>query len=261
MRHRGPDDEGWYATATASASATGGSRSSTSPPAGTSRWRTRTARSGITYNGELYNYRELRRRARSARGHRFRSRTDTEVVAPRLRGVGRRLPASASTACSRSRSGTREQRAASSPATASASSRSTTRARRPLRLRLRDQGDARGRRAARASTPQALVEYFTFQNIFSDRTLFAGVHAAARRACADRRPTPTASSVRRYWDFEFDPDGSRSLERVGRARCATRFEAAVDRQLVERRAGRQLSLRRHGLGLDRRASPRSASRA
>ena len=67
-----------------------------------SRWRATTARSSLTYNGEIYNFRELRRELRAAgapvpldRRHRGRP--------ARVRALGRRLPSSGSTACSRSR--------------------------------------------------------------------------------------------------------------------------------------------------------------
>ena len=48
------------------------------PPA-TSRWPTRTAAVWITYNGEVYNHAALRTDL-EARGHRYRSHTDTETI-------------------------------------------------------------------------------------------------------------------------------------------------------------------------------------
>ena len=76
---------------------------------------------------------------------------------------------------------------------------------------------------------EAVVEYFTFQNLFSDRTLFEGVHAlpAGCLIAADA----DGVNVRRWWDYEFDPDGSRSLEEWG-GEVRGALEAAVDRQLT-----------------------------
>jgi asparagine synthase (glutamine-hydrolysing) len=77
-RFRGPDDEGWRCDAAVSL---GHSRLAIldlsanghqpMPNSDGTTW--------ITYNGEVYNFRDIRREL-AAKGHRFRSHTDTEVV-------------------------------------------------------------------------------------------------------------------------------------------------------------------------------------
>jgi asparagine synthase (glutamine-hydrolysing) len=79
---------------------------------------------------------------------------------------------------------------------------------------------------------EALLEYFTFQNIFTDRTLFAGVrtHPAGTllRVGPQARDLPAPE---RYWDFDFSerlsgsvPELTEELDRL--------FRQAVERQLV-----------------------------
>jgi asparagine synthase (glutamine-hydrolysing) len=55
---------------------------------------------------------------------------------------------------------------------------------------------------------EALLEYFTFQNFFTDRTLFADVRllpAGCTLSVALGAQTPEAP--RRYWDYDFvEPD-------------------------------------------------------
>jgi asparagine synthase (glutamine-hydrolysing) len=80
LAHRGPDDEGSWESAGGTVSfahrrlsvidLSAGGRNPMSWDAG---------RLWITFNGEIYNFRELRRELESA-GHTFRTQTDTEVV-------------------------------------------------------------------------------------------------------------------------------------------------------------------------------------
>ena len=109
----------------------------------------------VVFNGEIYNFRELRARARGARP-RFRIAQRHRGHRPRLRGVGRRRASSASTACSPWRSGTSGASACCSPATAPARSRSTSIATSGrLSLRLGDQGASSSIRRADGRSTRA----------------------------------------------------------------------------------------------------------
>jgi asparagine synthase (glutamine-hydrolysing) len=77
LEHRGPDQQGVYVSNGVSLGAVrlkiidlaGGSQPMSSPDGSTT----------LVYNGEIYNYRDLRETL-AARGHRFRSQSDTEVL-------------------------------------------------------------------------------------------------------------------------------------------------------------------------------------
>ena len=78
--HRGPDDSGIYCDSQRGVGL-GHRRLSILDlsPSGHQPMSYADGRLWITYNGEIYNFRELRTEL-EARGHRFRSNTDTEVV-------------------------------------------------------------------------------------------------------------------------------------------------------------------------------------
>jgi asparagine synthase (glutamine-hydrolysing) len=183
----------------------------------------------ISYNGELYNFRELRTELQ-ALGHRFRTRTDTEVVLaafaewglaalPRFNGMfafalydraERRLT------LARDRFGIK-----------------------PLYWM------ADGRRVLFGSevkailavpgTPaaldrEALVEYLTFQNFFTDRTLFRDIRLlppATALTLAPGRLIETAT----WWDFDFR-EAETEDEAALAEECDRLFRQAVSRQLV-----------------------------
>ncbi len=80
---------------------------------------------------------------------------------------------------------------------------------------------------------EALLEYLTFQNLFTDRSLFSGVRMLPAGCFASVKPESDGRpEVTRYWDFDFrEPDEAASpeeyLEELDRL-----FRQAVERQLV-----------------------------
>jgi asparagine synthase (glutamine-hydrolysing) len=92
---------------------------------------------------------------------------------------------------------------------------------------------------ARGLDYRGFAEYFAFQNIFTDRTLFAGIRmlpAGSHLELDVRREVPRFSSVQpaRYWDYSYaDALGPGDLSEAECAReLRERFERAVERQLV-----------------------------
>ena len=87
--------------------------------------------------------------------------------------------------------------------------------------------------AKRTLDKAALVEYFTFQNIFTDKTLLQGIHLLPPASIAEIVPGVGASmKVNRYWDYHFrEPEKSASPEDY-REELDRLMQQAVKRQLV-----------------------------
>jgi len=77
LRHRGPDDDGVFLDR--SAGLAHARLSIVDIAGGHQPMSTEDGRLWITFNGEIFNYLELRRELQS-RGHRFATRSDTEVI-------------------------------------------------------------------------------------------------------------------------------------------------------------------------------------
>jgi asparagine synthase (glutamine-hydrolysing) len=226
IAHRGPDDRGHFVGEGVGLASTRLAILDTSA-AGHQPMRSGDGSLTLVYNGELYNFRELAADL-AGRGHRFRSRSDTEVV---LRAFEEWGPACVERfngmfalalwdeerhelVLARDRFGVK-----------------------PLYYAVHDGRLLFGSEVKslleaglpRAVSAEALIEYFTFQNVFSDLTLFQGV----RMLPAGHTLTASVDGVgtTRYWDLELEPEqGLSEDEWVERARAA--FEASVERQLV-----------------------------
>ncbi len=185
----------------------------------------------ITYSGEIYNFRELRRELERS-GHRFRTRTDTEVAmaayaewgpdcVERFNGMfafaiwNRR---ERTLFLARDRYGIK-----------------------PLYYADLDDAFVFGSEIkslleypgleARVSPPQ-LLEYFTFQNIFTDGTLFQRVKMLEPASRVLLREDPGPARPERYWDFRFAPADDGRGEAEYEEELDRLFRAAVERQLV-----------------------------
>lgn len=187
----------------------------------------------LTFNGMVYNHRELRAEL-EARGHRFRGSSDTEVVLNALIEWGpdalRRFNGMLAIGfydsherrllLARDRYGIK-----------------------PLYVSMQDGVFAFGseqkailarRDFVRRLDKTGLMEYMTFQNILSERTLLEDIELlpAGSYAVLDLHSTSPRLKVTRYWDFEFreeTPEASHEeyVEELDRL-----FSQAVNRQLL-----------------------------
>lgn len=185
----------------------------------------------LTYNGEIYNFQELRIELEAA-GCQFRSRTDSEVVlyAWALWGVKaldrfNGMFAFAVWDCRekqltlvRDRYGIKPLYYANLPKTFVFGSEVKALLKHPAMQPAMDE--------------EALLEYMTFQNFFTDRTLFKDVRLLPAGCWLTLVPGGKDPIARRYWDYSFtEPDAPRSVDDYADELDGI-FQQAVSRQLV-----------------------------
>jgi asparagine synthase (glutamine-hydrolysing) len=230
IAHRGPDDEGQFADgpvglANRRLAIIDPSPRGHMPMADVS------GRLVITYNGELYNFRELEADL-ERKGHRFRTGTDTEVVLTAYAEWGE--------ACVDRFNGMfafaiwdRERRqlflardrfgvkplyyTEAGPLVVFGSEIKSLLAHDAVRAEL--------------SYPH-LLEYFTFQNIFTDGTLFKGIklmRPGHRLTLSEATPQVHPQE---YWDFRFEESDDGAAPEEYEEELDRLFRQAVRRQLV-----------------------------
>jgi asparagine synthase (glutamine-hydrolysing) len=231
IAHRGPDGEGHYCEGPVGLGhrrlsiidLTDAARQPMETPDG---------RFVLTYNGEIYNFKELKIEL-SARGHRFHSTGDSEVLLHAFAewGLGALLKFNGMFAfgiwdteerrltIARDRFGVKPVYYAELDGVfLFASEIKAFRAHPRFAARL----DAKG-----------LAEYLTFQNFFTDRTLFEGARLLPA-GCYIQVELDSGNGIapKRYWDFSFEEpcgkiDETEAVEELDRL-----FRQAVYRQLV-----------------------------
>ena len=157
----------------------------------------------VVYNGEIYNFLELRRRLASA-GHSFRSRSDTEVLVHLYEERGDAFLEELNGMFALALWDRRQSRLLLARDRLGI---------KPLYYRwdgerLSFASEIKGILAdhdvTRAVDPYALRDYLTFQNVFGDKTLFEGIRQLepGKLLLADGGRV----SVRPYWDLTFQPE-------------------------------------------------------
>lgn len=187
----------------------------------------------LSYNGEIYNFRELRSEL-EALGYWFRSATDSEVVLNALAAWGVAALERFNGMFALALWDRRERRLL------------LARDRYGIKpLYCAQQGDLfafaseqKGIIAVpgfeRRLDKPALLEYFTFQNFFTDRTLLDGVRilSAGHYAWLDLNDERPQLKQTRYWDFHFSEPNGKIDARAYREELERLFQQAVNRQLV-----------------------------
>ncbi len=187
----------------------------------------------LSYNGEVYNFRELRAEL-EALGYWFRSATDSEVVLNALAAWGAPAISRFNGMFAFALWDRRERRL----------------------LLARDRYGIKplyylqqGSRLAFASEQKAilalpeverrldkaaLLEYFTFQNFFTDRTLLEDMHIlpAGHYALFEPGALHPRLQLTRYWDFAFGEPAGQVRAPEYREELGRLFQQAVNRQLV-----------------------------
>jgi len=187
----------------------------------------------FSYNGEVYNYRELRSELEAA-GYWFRSKTDSEVVLYALIhwGTAALLRFNGMFALSlwdrkertlllaRDRYGIKPLYVSQQGNTFSFGSEQKA-----IVIRSDFQ---------RRLDKPALLEYFTFQNIFTDRTLLEDVQLlqAGHYAVLDLKQSRPTLKRTCYWDYRFREPDQRASDEEYREELDRLFKQAVNRQLV-----------------------------
>ena len=229
IAHRGPDGEGWYHD---NGVGLGHRRLAIIDlsEAGRQPMVTEDGRYALIYNGEIYNFREIRCELEEL-GYKFRSNTDSEVLLNSWAEWGRDSLHKFNGMFAFAMWDSVEQVL------------HLVRDRygiKPLYIRtLADRysfaSEQRGILAERGERgeidEEGLLEYFTFQNIFTDRTLTKGIRMVPAGTVLSITSAGSSFSWR-YWDYHFTEPDKPVDEMEYREELDRLLHRAVERQLV-----------------------------
>lgn len=187
----------------------------------------------ISYNGEIYNFRELRAELEAA-GYWFRSKTDTEVVLTALAHWGHEALQRFNGMFALALWDRKERRLLLARDRYGIKPLYVSRQGGRLSFASEQKAILAHPEFRRELDKSALLEYFTFQNIFTDRTLLQDIQLLPAGHYATLNLNQSNPELQRtsYWDYRFrEPDRparkEEYLEELDRL-----FRQAVNRQLL-----------------------------
>jgi asparagine synthase (glutamine-hydrolysing) len=232
IAHRGPDGEGHWVDGPVGL---GHRRLSIIDlsPAGHQPMISADQRFVLSYNGEVYNFRELRTEL-EAEGCWFRSQTDSEVVLNALARWGTKALTRFNGMFAFALWDRREQRLLLARDRYGIKPIYTFRQGSLFAFASEQKAILAIAGVERRLDKAALYEYFTFQNFFTDSTLLQDMHIlpAGHFAELDLGAGATEPTLTRYWDFHFAEPGGRVDAREYREELDRLFRQAVNRQLI-----------------------------
>lgn len=230
LAHRGPDDEGLYVDVNI---ALGHRRLAILDltPAGHQPMVSEDGNVVLVYNGEIYNHLELKAEL-EAMGYQFRSRTDTEVLLKGYEAWGidvvERLNGMFAFAIWDGRTRTlylARDRYGIKPLY-------WTKAGETFIFASEIKAILTHPKISPQINPDALNEYFTFQNLFRYHTLFRGINLLQPASIRWIREQDQDLQKRTYWDYDFtNRDEDMSMEEA-KEETLRLFRQAVIRQLM-----------------------------
>ncbi len=188
-------------------------------------------RYSLSYNGEIYNYRELRTELEAC-GHRFRSSSDTEVVLYALIQWGTDALLRFNGMFAFALWDSKERSLLLARDRYGIKPLYYSRQNSILTFGSEQKAILAHPEFRRKINATALLEYFTFQNIFSDRTLMEDIRILPAGHFAILKNSDTDLKIQSYWDFNFREPNNIKDKEVYIEELEHLFQQSVNRQLV-----------------------------
>ena len=232
LRHRGPDGEGHWIDENIGL---GHRRLSIIDPSplGSQPMESRDNRYILTYNGEIYNFKELRTKL-EAKGYWFRSNTDSEVVLYSLAEWGSDALLKFNGMFALAFWDRKHKQLLLARDRYGIKPLYYYQDHKKLIFGSEQKAILEQPKFDQQINKKALLEYFTFQNIFTDQTLLEGIHLLqpGHYATLVLQKSHNRLKFTQYWDYHFREPGKPAAKEEYLEELDRLFKQAVNRQLV-----------------------------